>query len=273
MLVGFYDMVLAHSWVGENRIRLLRNEAGYRTTFRVGIFSLERERGHERRLMGIYDPCLRACPMERPLRCPIPKKPGIYDLSEGSWPGNRTFVLRSSNAVTSPTVLAGQQICLGDIATMRNGGIARVESAAESGDGMNWGDVSGGAYQALASVDTVPPRGRQETVPVYTYGAWIESILDAGAEPECCMGVDLRAVEGDKRVDRKSPVTSSTDHRLDRELWQRTRVMSEEDMADSIRKKAFLGRLVKILSGNDPYPVRSKQGDYGAIEIQPQSPA
>jgi len=211
--------------------------------------------------------------MARPAWCPIPGKPGDHVLGEGSWPGSRTFAHRPLNIMSYHPVLAGQQICLGDISTMRNGGIARVESAAESGDGMNWGDVSGGAYQALASVDTVPPRSRQETVPVYTYGAWIESILDAGAEPECCMGVDLRAVEGDKRVDRKGPVTSSTGHGLDRELWQRTRVMSEEDMCDSVRKKAFLGRLVKILSGNDPHPVRSKQGDYGAIEIQPQSPA
>jgi len=162
---------------------------------------------------------------------------------------------------------------MGDIVTMRNGGIARVESAAGSGDGINWGDVSGGAFMALAPVDTTQPHGRPETVPVYTYAARIESILDSGAMMGSCMGVDLRAVEGNQRVGRKDPVTGSTDHGLDRSLWQRTRVMTEKDMRDCTRKRAFLGRLVKILASNDPRATVSEQGDYGAIDIRHQDPA
>lgn len=94
-----------------------------------------------------------------------------------------------------------------------------------------------------------------------------ESILDAGATVGSYMGVDLRAVEGAERVDRTGPVTRSTDRNLDRALWQRTRVMSEDDMRHETRKKAFLGRLVKLLASDDPRATRAAQGDYGAIDL------
>lgn len=81
------------------------------------------------------------------------------------------------------------------------------------------------------------------------------------------MGVDLRAVDGDRRADRKDPVTRSTDHGLDPTLWQRTRVMHEEDLRDDVRKRAYLGRLAEILASDDPRATRSAQGVYGAIEI------
>lgn len=168
-------------------------------------------------------------------------------------------------------VLAGQQICQGDIVTTRDGNIVRVESSEKSGDGINWGDVSSGAYVALESVNTMSARYGSELTRVFAPGARIVSILDANASLGSCMGVDFRTVEGDKRVDRKDgPVTWSTDHRLDSELWQRTRVMSDEDMRNSIRKKAFLGKLVEIHSSNDLNSTRSKQGDYGRIVIQSQ---
>lgn len=109
--------------------------------------------------------------MAKPPWCPIPGRPGDHRIGEAHWPGSRAYVLRPANAMYAHPVLAGQQICLGDIVTMLNGGIVRVESAAESGDGVNWGDVSGGAFMALAPVDTTQPRGRLETVPTYTYGA------------------------------------------------------------------------------------------------------
>lgn len=167
-------------------------------------------------------------------------------------------------------VLAGQQICTGDIVTMRNGKIARVESAAGSGDGMNWGDVSGGAYVALESIDTTSPRVEPQLIRVLSSGKSVISVLEADAVPGSRMGVDLRAIEGDRRVDRKDPVTCLTDHRLDSRLWQRTRVMSEDDMRDDVRKKAYLGQLDEILTGNARYVVPSVHGDYGKITIRLQ---
>lgn len=89
--------------------------------------------------------------MAKPPRCPIPGNRGV---GEAHWPGSRTLGHRAPNSTKKHPVHAGQQICLGAIVTMRNGGIVRVEGAAESGDGVNWGDVSGGAFMALAPVDT-----------------------------------------------------------------------------------------------------------------------
>lgn len=196
---------------------------------------------------------------------------GDHRLGEASSPES---VAHDPRQVQTPAfVAAGQQICQGDIVTMNDDGIVRVESAETSGDGMNWGDVSGGAYVALCSVDTLSKPSRPEPIGVLAPGAHIVSILDAGVPLSSRMGVDFRAVEGDKRVDRKDPVTWSTDHRQDSRLWQRTRMMSEEDMRDSVRKKAFLGRLEEILSGNCPHPAQSEQGDYGRIRLQSQTPA
>lgn len=109
--------------------------------------------------------------MARPPWCPEHGKAGDHRLGEASWPGSRTYGHLESNEVHEHPVLAGQQICVGDIVTLDRGCIARVESAAGSGDGMNWGDVSRGAYMALAPADTTPPQGRPGTVSVYAYGA------------------------------------------------------------------------------------------------------
>lgn len=208
--------------------------------------------------------------MAKPTRCPIQGEAHDHYPGEGNSPGSRTYDLLPSNAIKYHPVLAGQQICLGDIVTMRNGCIARVESASESGDGVNWGDVSGGAFMALAPADTTQSRGGSETVPTYTYGAWVETILDANAVVGSPMGVDLRAVDGGRRADRRDPVTRSTGHGLDPTLWQRTRAMQGEDLRDSVQKKAFLGRLIEIFASDDPNATVSKQGDYGTIEIQHQ---
>jgi len=200
--------------------------------------------------------------------CPVQDPPGDHVPGEGNSPESIAHV-PNQFALRIP-VLAGQQICAGDIVTMRNEKIVRVESAAGSGDGMSWGDVSGGAYAALESIDTTPPCVESKLIRVLSAGTPTVSVLEAGAVPGSHMGVDLRAMEGDKRVDRRDPVTCLTDHRLDSRLWQRTRVMSEEDMRDGVRKKAYLGRLDEIITGNAPHVVRSVHGDYGRITIRPQ---
>ena len=214
-------------------------------------------------------PCPRVCPLARETWCPVQRKARDHPLGEAS---NPESVAHSTDQIPlRPRVLPGQQICPGDIVTMRNNdGIVRVESVTKSGDGMNWGDVSGGAYVALESVDTVSAPGRLKTIPVFASGTRIVSILDADASLGSHMGVDLRVAEGDKRVGRRDPVTCSTDHRLDSELWQRTRVMSKEDLRDGIRKKAFLGQLVEIITPSNPLAGKSVHGDYGRIVIQPQ---
>lgn len=206
--------------------------------------------------------------MARAPWCPMQDRPGDHILGEGSTP--ESVADDASQFSIELPVPAGQQICQGDVVTRRNGGIVRVESAADSGDGMNWGDVSGGAYVALESVDTMSPRSGSGRVRVLSSGARIVSILDAGATLGSRMGVDLRAMEEDRRVDRKDPVTCLTDHSLDSRLWQRTRVMSEEDMRDGVRKKAFLGRLEEVITGNAPFTVQSAHGDYGRILVRPQ---
>lgn len=210
--------------------------------------------------------------MTRPPWCPLGKV-GDHVLGEASSPGSNDLYCSDPAATKEFHVLPGQQICPGDILTVLGQRVFRVESAAASGDGMNWGNVSSGAYMALTPADTTSTHGRRGSNVVRVTGALATSILDDGASWGCCMGVDLRAVVGNKRVARKRPVTCSTDHGLDRELWQRTRVMSEEDMCDSVRRKAFLGRLVEILSANGLNHARQAQGHYGRIEIQSQNHA
>lgn len=200
--------------------------------------------------------------------CPVQDIPRDHILGGGNGPESVANDLSQHSIELQ--VPAGQQICQGDIVTMSDEGIVRVGSAADSGDGMNWGDVSGGAYAALKSVDTTPPQVGPKPIRVLSSGARIVSILEAGAIRGSRMGVDLRAMEGDRRVDRKDPVTCLTDHRQDSRLWQRTRVMSDGDMRDDIRKKAFLGRLEDILTGNALNIAKSAHGDYGKILLQPQ---
>lgn len=103
--------------------------------------------------------------MAKPLWCPILSRPGGDRIGDGHWPGSRAYGHLAPNVIDELPVLAGQLICLGYIVTMRNGGIACVDSAAETGDGVNWGDVSGGALMALAPVDTTQPRRRGSPSP------------------------------------------------------------------------------------------------------------
>lgn len=135
---------------------------------------------------------------------------------------------------------------------------------------MNWGDVSAGAYMALAPVG-MPGSAVGGDVPVYTYGARVEAILGAGVSPGSRVGVDLRACAGGRRVGRTEPVDGPAAGDADAELWQRVRKMSPGDIGDPVRGKALLGTVVRVVSGGGARRAVSKEGDLGAVVIEAQA--
>lgn len=172
------------------------------------------------------------------------------------------------NVVHRVPALAGQDIRRGDIATQVGDRLARVTSVTAGGDGMNWGDVSRGAYVALADSTS---GSADAGVPVYTYGAMVGVVLDAGIAPGARVGVDLRDCAGGQRVGRSASVDMSTPRDPDGTLWRRVRAMSPEDIGDTDRGKALLGTVAQVLSGSGARIARSRGGDVGAVMIKAQA--
>lgn len=184
-------------------------------------------------------------------------------------PGSMAYAHLEGNVVHRIPALEGQVIRRGDIVTQSGDRLARVTSAACSGDGMNWGDVSAGAYVALA--DAGAPGGAGSSVPVYTYGAMVEVVLDEGIAPGARVGVDLRDCEGGRRADRGAPVDMSTPRDSGGTLWRRVRAMSPADVADPVRGRALLGTVAQVLSGSGARLASSRVGDIGAVVIEAQA--
>ena len=185
-------------------------------------------------------------------------------------PGSRAYAHLEGNVVHRIPARAGQEIRRGDIVTQEGGRLARVCSAAGAGEGMNWGDVSAGAYVALGPTGATgtPWEGH---VPVYTYGARVEVMLDAGISAGSRVGVDLRGLAGGRRAGRSAPVDMSTPRDSDAALWQRVRAMSPGDIEDAVRRKALLGTVVRVLSGGAARSAGSPEGDIGAVVIETQA--
>jgi len=115
--------------------------------------------------------------------------------------------------------LGGQQICIGDIVTIRDGRACQVGSVGTAGDEANWGDVSRGAYMALASVDTEGHHDGDDTLPVCGSGSMVAAYLDGGIAAGTVVGVDLREVDASgRRMDRERAVAVPTLRPHDRAL-------------------------------------------------------
>jgi len=108
--------------------------------------------------------------------CPVPG-PGTH-VGGGVRPGSMFCV--SNPAPEELLALGGQQICIGDIVTIRDGRACQVGSVGTAGDEANWGDVSRGAYMALASVDTEGHHDGDDTLPVCGSGSMVAAYLDGG---------------------------------------------------------------------------------------------
>ena len=193
---------------------------------------------------------------------------GDHVIGGANRPGSRTYSHREGNVMHHIPVLAGQKICLGDIVTQNGDFLERVKSAATTGDGVNWGDVSRGAYMALAPVDTTNCRNGEESMPVYTYGAWVEVILYEDIAVNSRVGVDLRSQVDGKMVARTEADDDPNQRSRDPTLWKRVRAMSAEEMSDPVTGKAFLGRLVEILT--DDGSGTKLNYNFGAVALEPQ---
>ena len=165
-------------------------------------------------------------------------------------------------------VLANQQICQGDIVTLKDCYIAQVESVAPTGDGKNWGDVSNGAYIARAPVDTRGMSDGDETMPVNGPCSHIETFLDRGTTVGSLVGVDLRTIGKNGRSDRLLAVKRSALRTDDRSLWQRTRNISAASAP--IAKKTVLGRVDEVWP-NDGLDLPSPLGDGGMVVLLERS--
>jgi len=180
-----------------------------------------------------------------------------------------TYAHLEGNVVHRIPALEGQDIRRGDIVTQSGDRLARVTSAAGAGGGMDWGDVSAGAYVALA--DAGAQGGPDAHVPVYTYGATVEVVLDAGISPGARVGVDLRGCAGGRMAGRGAPVDISTPRDPDGALWRRVRAMSPADVEDPERGRALLGTVARVLSGSGARLASSGFGDTGAVVIEAQA--
>lgn len=184
-------------------------------------------------------------------------------------PESRAYAYLEGNVVHHIPVLAGQGIRCGDIVTQVGDRAARVHGVSEEGDGANWGDVGEGAYVALATVDASGASG-DRTVPVYTYGAVVEVILDGGIVPGSRVGVDLRDCVGGRRADRSAPARAPSPGGHDAELWRRVRAMAPGDIADPKRGRALLGTVVRVSPTGGDRRQASRCGDLGAVVIEVQ---
>ena len=106
---------------------------------------------------------------------------------------------------------------------------------------------------------------------MYTYGARVEVMLDAGISAGSRVGVDLRARVDGRRVDRDGPVEGAASGGADATLWQRVRAMSPGDIEDAVKRKALLGTVVRVLSGGAARRAGSLEGDIGAVVIEAQA--
>ncbi|MDD9808565.1 MAG: hypothetical protein OXU25_01870 [Thaumarchaeota archaeon] len=180
-------------------------------------------------------------------------------------PGSRTHI--RNPGPEDLLVLGGQQICVGDIVTLRDGYACQVGSVATTGDAVNWGDVGGGAHMALASVDTVGRGDGEDTVPAYGSGSVVETYLDGGIAAGAIVGVDLRGLDGNgMRANRESAVAVPMPRPVDRTLWQRSRLLSDAGSAD-VERLAALGRVTRIVPRDDPRRPVSRQGEAGMVQI------
>lgn len=195
--------------------------------------------------------------------CPVPGAGGY--VGDSVWPGARTHMGNPPHMRLA--VLGGQQICNGDIVTLDGGYACQVESVGAEGDAVNWGNVGGGAYMALASVDTVGLRDGEDSVPAHGPGSIVETILDGGIAAGAVVGVDLRALDaGGARADRERAVTRPMLRPADRGLWQRSRLLSEAG-SGAVRRLAALGRITEVFPRDDPRRPVSKQGEVGLVRL------
>lgn len=182
-------------------------------------------------------------------------------------PGARIY---TANPAPLPVpVLGGQQICVGDIVALRGGYACQVGSVAATGDAANWGDVGGGAYMALASVDMAGRGSGEDTVPVHDPGSAVETRLDGGISAGMSVGVDLRGLdESGERINRERAVTVPMLRPADRTLWQRPRMLPDAGSGD-VAQLAAPGSVARIVPGDDPRRRVSRQGEAGLVRILP----
>lgn len=186
------------------------------------------------------------------------ERPNKYDV-----PGAKVCERANRIYVQPRLVAAKQQICKGDIVTVKDEQLVRVSSISDTRDGRDWGDVSNGAFMALESVDTM--NGSRE-IEVYEPGACVETILDEGIAEGSPVFVDLRACRVNKeRTSRSRAVDSTTPKGEDLTLWQRSRGLPPEVIDNDIEKRAFLGTLQCIRTRFSSERPLSKLWDLGIV--------
>ena len=206
---------------------------------------------------------------------------GDHVLGEAAYPGSRSWATRPENRVRQLPIGRDVVAYPGDILTTNPStrtvtGDDPTTTAVETtytGRGQtylahptsvkvgaadtaewNWGDVSGGGFQALNYVDATNQLDGHLDVSVYGAPALIDVLLSDGDRVGDKVGVDLRTSTSTARADRTAAVlwnhnrVSGTGK--DDTLFMRVRAMTSTHLADADIKKAFLGTVVSISRAN-----------------------
>lgn len=168
-------------------------------------------------------------------------------------------------------VLPGQEILKGDIVTLSGGpepGYAvHAESAGDTGDARNWGDVSRGAFMAMEGTGGPVAAGRAVMIPVMPPAGQITTLLDSGITVGSLVGVDLRIDTGTERTDRDGAVASTYSPPGGNawRLWQQARLIPHERRDEPLMRNALLGRVWEILATRERGPVTKSDHNDCAI--------
>lgn len=229
------------------------------------------------------------------------RKPGDHVMGGGIYPGSRSWASRPENRAQMLPVARNAVIYPGDLVTIRASDIsvtgddpltdatetsytAQKEGFAahpistnsdrtDTGNGAQWGDVSGGVFQALNYVNNTGLRNGEQDVSVYGKLAMVELYLDDGVKIGDVVGMDFR--QGDPqprdaagnlgtlptaRTNRYDAVAWNTGFVTDKSatasedvtdntLYQRVRAMTATDLAHADRGKAKVGTVISIVPG------------------------
>lgn len=219
--------------------------------------------------MSAYPWCPTSKDYVPPANCVSPLHIAGDDVpNENDVPGSRSCSHINASYQHEHFVAANQQICKGDIVTIKDELLVRVNSTSDRGNGKDWGDVGNGTFMALQTVDT---RDELKKIYVYSPGACVETILDEGIRENSPLFVDLRDCDTNKRRTRRShAVNDMTPKSADRTLWQRSRGIPPEGIDGDIKTRAFLGTLQCIRTKYSNDHRLSVSGDLGIVWLGQQ---
>lgn len=200
-----------------------------------------------------------------------------HQLGEAAYPGSRSWSARPENRVFTLPVANDALIFPGDIVTKvttavsatasqdnpaeegtqtsgtirATGYVAPPISVGTTGVNRGYGDVSGGAYQALNLVDNRNRADGMQAVSVWGAPALIDVLLDDNVQVGDLVGSDLRPKGTTSRGAVAGTGIAWNEKRLtDETLFMRVRKLTAaEAVATTDTGKSFVGRLISISSG------------------------